>query len=389
MTALPAVESADNFPSATPAGGRFTALDVFRGLTVCVMIVVNTLGPGPHFDWAVHAPWFGFTLADWVFPSFLFAVGAAMSFTIRKAPDERAFLMRTGRRTALIFLLGFLMYWYPFVHLDAAGHLVGNPLGETRIMGVLQRIALCFGTAALAARYLPERWLAPLCAAILLAYWAILLVFGKPGEALIPFGNAAGLLDRAILGAAHMYHSGERGYDPEGLLSTIPAVVNTLAGYLTGRWLLRTPDKAKAALQLLLAGAGLIVLALLWALAFPLAKRIWTSSYALLTIGIDLTLIAALIAYIDVGKQRIGVGFFEVFGKNPLVIYLVSELFIETLQIIRVGEDGQDPYEYLGWHVFQATLPGPAGSLACAIAYMLVCWLLGFALKRANLVIRI
>ena len=385
MTLAPAVEVAVEPPGA----GRLLALDVFRGLTVCVMIVVNTLGPGPNrYPWLVHAPWFGFTLADAVFPSFLFAVGAAMSFTIRKTPGEAAFLARTARRTALIFALGYLMYWYPFVHLAADGHLAGSPIGGTRMMGVLQRIALCFGAAALLARYLPERALALLCLAILLAYWAILLGFGQPGAALTPLGNIGGRLDRAVLGAAHMYHSGERGYDPEGLLSTVPAVVNTLAGYLTGRWLLRTPDKARAALRLAGAGVLLIILALCWSFAFPLAKRIWTSSYALLSIGSDLVLIAALIGYIDVGRRRIGVGFFEIFGKNPLVIYLFSELFIETLQVIRIGEN-DNPFTWVGWHVFQALAPGPIGSLACAIAYMLLCWLVGYGLKRGGLVIRI
>lgn len=387
MTVVPDVEVAVEPPNA-PGAGRFVALDVFRGLTVCVMIIVNTLGPGPHFDWLVHAPWFGFTVADWVFPSFLFAVGAAMSFTLRKAAGERTFLWRTAKRTALIFALGFLMYWYPFVHLDAAGHLVGNPLADTRIMGVLQRIALCFGTAALAARYLPERALAPLCGLILLGYWGLLYAFGAHGAVLTPVGNAGARLDRAVLGLSHMYRAGARGYDPEGLLSTLPAVVNTLAGYLTGRWLLRMPDKGRAALRLLALGMGLIVLALAWSLVFPLNKRIWTGSYALLSIGIDQVLIAALIGYVDVAKRSTGVGFFEVFGKNPLVIYLFSELFIETLQIIPVG-DGQDPYEYVGLHVFQAVAPGPVGSMACAVAYMLLCWLLGYALKRANVVIRI
>lgn len=385
MTVIPALEVANEPPA---AAGRFVALDVFRGLTVCVMIVVNTLGPGPTFPWLVHAPWVGFTVADWVFPSFLFAIGAAMSFTIRKAPDERTFLWRTGRRTALIFLLGFLMYWYPFVHLTDDGRLVGNALADTRIMGVLQRIALCFGAAALLARYLPERVLAPLCVAILFGYWALILVFGLPGEALTPFGNAAARLDRAVLGLKHMYHAGSRDYDPEGLLSTLPAITNVLAGYLTGRWLLRHPDKRRAALRLLVLGAGLIVLGLAWSLALPLSKRIWTSSYALLAVGTDLVLIAALIGYIDVGKRRIGVGFFEVFGKNPLVIYLFSEMFIETLQLIQLDQ-GQDPYEYVGWHVFQAFAPGPIGSLASATAYMLLCWLVGYGLKKANLVIRV
>ena len=229
MTAVPGLEVATE-PEADARGGRNLALDVFRGATVCLMIVVNTLGPGPDpYPWLVHAQWFGFTLADLVFPSFLFAMGAAMSFTIRKATDEKAFLLRTAKRTGLIFLLGFLMYWYPFVHLNADGVLVGSPLSETRIMGVLQRIALCFGSSALLARYVPERRLAPVCVAILLAYWGLLAAFGRPGEMLTPFGNAAARLDRAVLTPPHMYHAGGRGYDPEGLLSTTSPAASSCA----------------------------------------------------------------------------------------------------------------------------------------------------------------
>ena len=136
------------------------------------------------------------------------------------------------------------------------------------------------------------------------------------------------------------------------------------------------------------AGAALIAISLLWSLALPLSKRLWTGSYALLSIGLALTILAALIGYVDVAKLRFGVGFFEVFGKNPLVIYLFSELFIETLQVIPAG--GHDnPYTYVGWRVFQAAAPGALGSLACAVAYMLLCWLVGYGLKRADLVIRL
>ena len=375
-------------PAAQPAQ-RFLALDVFRGASVCVMIVVNSLGPGPHpFPWLVHADWFGFTLADLVFPSFLFAVGNAMSFTAQRPVSERVFLARVARRTALIFLLGYLMYWYPFVHLTADGHLAGNPIGDTRIMGVLQRIALCFGLASLAARYLPERVLAPLCLVLLLGYWGLLLAFGAPGAPLTPFGNAAGLLDRAVLGPPHMYHGGARGYDPEGLLSTLPAIVNVLAGYLAGRWLARNADKARAALRLAAAGAVLVAIALVWSPVLPFAKRIWTSSFVVLAVGIDLVLLAALIAYIDVGRRRFGVRFFEMFGKNPLAIYLFSELFIETLQVFRLP-GGLNPYDYVGWTVFQGLAPGPVGSLACAVAYMLICWGLGYVLDRRRIVIKI
>jgi len=375
-------------PVASPAP-RSLALDVFRGATVCVMIVVNSPGAGAApFPSLVHADWFGFTLADLVFPSFLFAVGNAMSFTVRRAVSERAFLSKVAVRTAVIFLIGFMMFWYPFVHIASDGHWVANPLGETRIMGVLQRIALCFGLASLAGRYLSDRRLALLCLVLLAGYWGALMVFGAPDAQLSPFGNAAARLDRAVLGLPHMYHAGARGYDPEGLLSTLPAIVNVLAGYLAGRWLSRQTKTARTAVVLAASGAVLILTALGWSLVFPFAKRIWTSSFVLLTVGIDLALLGGLIAYLDVSGRRFGAGFFAVFGKNPLVIYLFSEVFLQTLQLFRLP-GGLNPYSYVGARLFQTLAPGPIGSLTCALAYMLVCWSLGYLLERRGIMIKI
>ena len=385
MSAAPATVAVD--PSAVTAPARFRALDVFRGATVCVMIVVNTLGPGPDpFPWLVHARWFGFTLADLVFPSFLFAVGNALSFTLARPVADRVFLARTARRTALIFLIGVLMFWYPFVHRSADGALVGSALADVRIMGVLQRIALCFAAAALAARFLPERALLPLCAALLLGYWFTLWAFGEPGAQLTPLGAAPARLDRAVLGLRHMYRRGH-GYDPEGLLSTMPAVVNVLAGHLAGRWLARRPDKRRAVVRLAAAGVGLVVLGEAWSLLLPLSKRLWTSSFTVLTIGLDLLLLAAAIAYVDVFRRRAGVRFLEVFGRNPLAVYLFSELFLQTLSVFSIG--GRTPYEVVGWTVFQAVAPGPVGSLACGVAYMLVCWLFGAGLARRSISLRL
>ena len=371
---------------------RFRSLDLFRGLTVCVMIVVNTAGTGAEpFATLQHAKWFGFTLADVVFPSFLFAVGNAMSFAMRPGVSNRDYLFKVLKRTALIFLLGYLMYWYPFVHQNADGSWALNPIEHTRIMGVLQRIALCFGAAAVACRYLNWRWLLALCAVLLLGYWGILLEFGTPGQELTPYGNAAAIFDRAVLGLPHMYVKGH-GYDPEGLLSTLPAIVNVIAGYLTGLFIMHSINRPKLARQMLVAGVAVVVVGLLWSLGFPLAKRLWTSSFVVLTVGIDLILLSGLIAYVEVwGRQRArvpGVWFFEVFGRNPLAIYLFSELFVTTLQLIRVTPD-QGLYDWVGIHLFQAVVPGAVGSLLCAIAYMLVCWLLGFVLDRKNIIIKI
>jgi predicted acyltransferase len=366
---------------------RFKSLDVFRGLTVCIMIIVNTSGAGAEpFATLQHAKWFGFTLADAVFPSFLFAVGNAMSFAMKPGVSNRDYLLKVLKRTALIFLLGFLMYWYPFVHQQDNGAWALNALGETRIMGVLQRIALCFGIAAIACRYLSIKYLVALCVLLLGGYWAILMAFGLPGQQLTPLGNAGALVDQAVLGLPHMYRKGH-GYDPEGLLSTLPAIVNVIAGFLAGRFISASTDKPKLVRQLVITGVAAIAAGLLWSLGFPLAKRIWTSSFVVLTIGIDLVILGALITYVEIWGQTRGTWFFEIFGKNPLVIYLFSELFVTTLQLIKIN--GQGAYDWVGIHLFQVVLPGAIGSLVCAVAYMLVCWLLGYAMDRKNLIIKL
>src|SRR5690242_7054489 len=175
---------------------RFRSLDVFRGLAVALMIVVNTPGPGAH-PWPVlvHAKWFGFTAADVVFPSFLFAVGCSMAFAFRRPMGRGAFAAKVLRRAALIFLLGFLMYWYPFVHPVEGGGWTLNSFSDTRIMGVLQRIARCYALAAFAVRYLKPGGQVVLSLALLLGYWAILLAFGDPADPFSKLGNAGARLD--------------------------------------------------------------------------------------------------------------------------------------------------------------------------------------------------
>ncbi|MBW8734722.1 MAG: DUF1624 domain-containing protein, partial [Asticcacaulis sp.] len=291
---------------------RFKSLDVFRGLTVCLMIVVNTSGAGADpFPLLSHAKWFGLTIADLVFPAFLFAVGNAMSFGDPKALPAGAYFTRVIKRAAIIFLLGYLMYWFPFFHQTADGSWTFNAIDHTRIMGVLQRIALCFLFAAIAIRYLSWRGLAILSAVLLIGYflligyWAALLALGPPGEQLTPLGNIGAQFDRAVLGIDHMYAKGH-GYDPEGLFSTLPSIANVIAGYLAGRFIASQPDRSRTVRTLLIAGAAVLATGLLWSLAFPLAKRLWTSSFALVNIGLDLAVLAGLIAYVEIGKIRFG-----------------------------------------------------------------------------------
>jgi len=373
----------------TPTPPRFVSLDVFRGMTIFFMIVVNTAGPGaPAFDQLVHAPWIGFTAADLVFPSFLFAVGTAMSFAFRRPTTTGQFLARVLRRGALIFLLGFLMYWFPFVAHQQDGSWAWKPFAETRIPGVLQRIALCYVAAAIVTRWVKDwRAILLLSAALLFGYWAILLAFSAPGEAYTKFGNAGTLLDLKLIGPDHLYKK-DKGFDPEGLLGTLPAIVNVLAGYLVGQAVQAANDKAGLVRRLIPLGGVLILAGLAWSPFFPIAKKLWTGSYVLLTIGIDMLLLGLLVALIDVRNLRIGQGFWLVLGRNPLAIYLFSELFITALDLFPVN-GRENIYAWAGIALFQRTFPGAIGSLLCAIAYAMICWMVGWLLDRKGIILKV
>jgi len=370
---------------------RSLALDIFRGMTVCFMIIVNTPG-SETFSFAPlqHAKWFGLTPTDLVFPSFLFAVGNAMSFAMKKfeTMSQGAVLGKILRRTLLIFVLGFLMYWFPFLR-EQNGHLGLSPISNTRIMGVLQRIGLAYGIAALLIYYLSRRAVLVIGAVLLVGYWIVLLVAGVPGAD--PFsmtGNAGYRLDMFILGPNHMYHGEGIAFDPEGLLSTLPAVVNVIAGYFAGVYIARKGKEYEGLTKLLLWGCGFVVLALAWNSVFPISKKLWTSSFVCVTVGIDLIFLSFLIYVIEFRNKKGWTGFFNVFGKNPLSIYLLSELLIVVLFLIPMGPDLSFA-DWINQVFYQALFPGKIGSLLFAISYMMVCWGVGKWLDYKKIYIRV
>jgi len=358
---------------------RFLSLDVFRGMTICLMIIVNTPGDGGHtFAPFMHASWHGFTPTDLVFPSFLFAMGNAMSFVLPKWDklSSPAFLLRITKRTALIFLLGFLMYWFPFT----------GPLSDTRILGVLQRIALCYGIAAIIAHYMHERVMMILAGILLLSYWYISIHFGVTGDALSITGNAGIRFDKWLMGENHMYHGEGFAFDPEGWLSTLPAIVNVLIGYRVGTLVQEKGKTYDGLTHLLMWGAGFMFLAYMWNYQFPINKKLWTSSFVLLTVGLDMIILATIIYRIELHHQHQFASFFEVFGKNPLVIYLFSELLVSCLNLIQIGN--QSCFEWIYSNSF-ANLATYWASFAFAFSYMLVCWLLGYILNKYKIYIRV
>lgn len=361
---------------------RNLSLDVFRGLTLALMIVVNTPGSWDAIYAPLqHAPWHGFTLTDLVFPSFLFVVGGALRLSMKKlaAQDAARFLVTVMRRSALIFLCGFLLYWFPFFSADGEW----MPFGTTRIMGVLQRIALCYLAAALIVRVGGVRAALVAGAALLLGYWWMLLQLGD----LTLAGNAVRKLDLAVLGAAHLYDGDGIPFDPEGLLSTLPAIVNVLAGYLALAWLEHKGRTTAAVTALLGAGVACLLLAYGWDAVFPINKKLWTSSYVLCSVGWDLMILAALVWAIDMRGLRAGLDFFVVFGKNTLFIYILSGAAVVLLVRATIG--GVSLYGWLHGHLFLSWADPRLASLLFAVTYMLACWLVAFLLDRRGIYIKL
>lgn len=367
---------------------RFTALDVFRGMTVCFMIIVNTPGGSPSFSPLEHAKWNGFTPTDLVFPSFMFAVGNALAFTMNKWND-----LPTGRvvgkilkRTLIIFLLGYLMYWFPFITKDASGHFMLAPISGTRIFGVLQRIALAYGAAGLMIYFWGARTTTIIAAIILLLYWPVLCYFGSGTDPLSPTTNAVLKLDTLLIGEKHLYGGEGFPFDPEGLLSTFPSIANVVAGYLVGRYLQKKGDSFEGLAKLLLAGVACLMIAYFWNLGFPINKKLWTSSFVVHTVGLDCMILACIIYFIDFRHNTRGIYFFQVFGRNPLFIYLLSELLVTVLYLVRIGD--MSLKEWLYQNLFR-----PFGnyfsSLLFAIIYMLFCWLIGYILDKKKIYVRV
>jgi len=369
---------------------RFITLDIFRGMTICFMIIVNSPGSGA-VQWAPldHAAWFGFTPTDLVFPSFLFAVGNALSFSKKKFESNSTFLAKIFKRTLIIFLLGYLMYWFPFFHRDQGSWVFNSP-GHTRIMGVLQRIALCYLFGSLIVHYCSKNAAVIISVVLLFGYWAFLLIFGESGQEYSMLGNAGTKLDIIILGNAHLYHDkgGPIAFDPEGLLSTLTGIVNVIGGYLAGSYIQKKGRNYESVAKLLIYGAVLIGIALFWGQFFPVAKKLWTSSFVLLTIGLDLVIIGILVYLIELKNNKWGTDFFLVFGRNSLAIYLLSELLLTCLSLIWV-KPNLSFYDWINNVFYQPVFPGALGTLVFALCYMMICWLVGYILDKRKIYIKI
>ncbi|WP_439489419.1 acyltransferase family protein [Algoriphagus sp.] len=369
---------------------RYLALDVLRGLTIAFMIVVNTAG-----DWSnlfaplAHAKWHGFTPTDLVFPTFLFVVGNAMSFSMKKLQqmDTAGFFKKVGKRTLLIFLIGWLLNAFPFYDVSDTGALSFIDITEVRLFGVLQRIALCYFFGAVVLYYggIKGAWI--FSGIALFGYWAIMYFFGDTADPYGLTGNAAIKLDRALIGPERMYGGEGIPFDPEGILSTLPGIVNVIAGFLAGKMIQKLGSTMETVKKLLAIGLILIIIAYIWDQFFPINKKIWTSSYVLLTVGIDLLLLALLVAVIEVKNWRGWTYFFEVFGRNPLILYVLSGLVVTILYMIPIGDTTLRAFIYANF--FTSWLAPKMASFLFAFSYMLLIWVIGLWMDKKRIYIKV
>lgn len=356
---------------------RFQALDVMRGLTLALMILVNTPGSWSFvYGPLLHADWHGATATDFVFPFFMFIVGSSMYFAMRglRQLAPAAQVQKILRRVVLLFVIGVLLSAYPFT----------NNIENWRVMGVLQRIAIAYGFAAFIILYFGFTGRVVISAILLLGYWGLLNVAADPYSL---EHNLVRQLDLAVLGANHLWQGKGLAFDPEGILSTVPSIVNVIIGFEATRVLLASEDKAKALSQLFVAALLLIGLALVWNLLLPINKSLWTSSFVVLTCGVAILLLLLLVK-LEQSAAASAVKpvyhFFEIIGKNPLFIYVLSGLLATTLYLIPVG--GESAYAAL--YAAFCTFADPyLASLLFALLMVLILWCVAWMLHKRNIII--
>lgn len=364
---------------------RYLALDVLRGMTIAFMITVNTPGSWQYvYPPLRHAAWHGCTPTDLVFPFFLFVVGVSMFFSFSKYQNtlNRQTLLHVGKRTLLIFLIGLFINSFPQWLTDYS-HL--------RIMGVLQRIAVAYGLAAVIVLAFSRKTIAWLGGGILLVYWAIIYFLGGADPYSLE-GNVTIPFDSAILGTNHLYKGFGIPFDPEGILSSLPAIVTVLIGYFAGVMIKET-EKKRVPGKLLLYGVVAAVLGYVWGLAFPINKPLWTSSYVLYTAGLGAVLFALLIFIIDLKGYKRWTSFFVVFGMNPLFIYALSGLWAKALYtLIRIPDGDGGTMAGSTWlyqNVFEPLAGSMNGSLLYALTHIFFFWLIGYVLYKNKIFIKV
>ena len=380
---------------------RYQSLDIFRGATVALMILVNNPGSWGHiFSPLEHAYWHGCTPTDLVFPFFLFAVGNALSFVLPKMTTQpkALFWKKVAKRSLFIFAIGLFLNWSPFVKWSD-GKLIFKVWENVRILGVLQRIALCYFFASIIIYYGKSKKALLIGGIILLLYWMLVVVLGSPGHAFSLSGYFGNSIDQAILGVTHIYKGEGVPFDPEGLTSTIPAIVQVIFGFLVGEYIQSKGKNFEMLAQLLLTGSILVFAGYIWDFSFPINKKIWTSSYVLYTTGLAMITLAIFIYLIEFkNAQGKWSRFFEVFGKNPLFIFVLSGFLPRVLALLRwvdhVDEKSEKVYtSSLPWfyeHICKNIATDlRIGSLVYALCFIGFMALIAYILDKKKIYIKV
>ena len=369
----------------TPSTGRMTSLDVFRGITIAGMILVNNPGTWDAiYSPLEHSKWDGWTPTDLVFPFFLFIVGVSITLALARRAESggsrRDLYLKIVRRTALIFAIGLLLSDFPY-----------NDPATFRIPGVLQRIAVCYLFASVIFLNTTWRTQALIVAALLLAYWAILVLVPAPGFAagdLSMAGSIASYVDRGVFGA----HTWKPLYDPEGILSTTGALATTLCGVLTGHFLRTRREPLEKVAAMFAAGAVCVIVGWAWNYWFPVNKALWTSSYVVFTAGLALELLALCYWLVDIKRLRRWSVPFLVFGTNALAVFFLSEYFVLLASLVRFTRPDGSQTDILGliYEKLFASWAAPINaSLMYAVCFVLV-WLgLMWLLYRKRIFIKV
>jgi predicted acyltransferase len=367
---------------------RLTSLDVFRGITIAAMILVNMAGVADDvYPPLTHADWHGCTPTDLVFPFFLFIVGVAMTFSLSKYTEGNkptsTVYWRILRRTAILFTLGLLLngFWNQ--------GLWTFDLSSIRILGVLQRISITYLLASLIVLNLPRKGQWILAAVLLIGYWLMMMYLPVPeygAGVLTREGNFGAYIDRMIIPKAHLYKGDGFNFmgDPEGLFSTIPAIVSVLAGYFTGQWIRSQPVQSRTSIGLGLFGVGCLIIGWAWGWTFPINKKLWTSSYVFFTSGWALLLLAACYELIEVRQNRRWSKPFEIMGLNAIALFVPSVLLIKILvkTTIGTGKDAPSTYNWIYQNFFASWAGLLNGSLLFAIVTVLLWWAVGVLMYR-------
>jgi predicted acyltransferase len=351
---------------------RVFSLDVFRGITIAGMILVNNPGSWKYvYPPLRHAEWHGWTPTDLIFPFFLFIMGVATTLSLSKRKEgglsESKIIHKIIRRSLILFALGLILHLYPFFNFH---------LSRLRIPGVLQRISLCYLFSSILFIKMRPRNLAILTGIILIGYYLSMTFIPVPGYGagnLTPEGNLASYIDRIVFKGTRLWQG---SWDPEGILSTFPAIATTILGIFAGLLLKEKRKELNKFFKMILIGIILALSGYLFSFLFPINKNLWTSSYVLFTGGLAYIFLSLCFLIFDFyNLKKIGVPF-VIFGVNPIAVYFLSGILTKTLILIKIKSVAEtlSLYSWIFKNIFVPIAGNMNGSLLFAISYVLL-WL--------------